>query len=114
MRARFGSLAGSALSKLRSPAGCHCRPRCPEPRSGLEPGGGSIFRVHMKDRVPHDYREAFLAPEEQRRLKLLLDHLFDSGFMMINTCSAAMSTTMGTDEIDALIGAMAEGFKKIR
>ena len=77
-------------------------------------GGGSILRVHMKATPPSNHREAFVTPDESGRLNVLLDHLFDSGFMMINTCSAAMSTTMGTDEIDALIGAMAEGFKKIR
>lgn len=77
-------------------------------------GGGSMLRVHMKATPPNNHREAFVTPDESRRLGLLLDHLFDSGFMMINTCSAATSTAMGTEEIDALISAMAEGFPKIR
>jgi hypothetical protein len=42
-----------------------------------------------------------------------LDHLFDSGFLMINTCSIALSTVMGEAEIDALIAAMALGFQKL-
>jgi len=77
-------------------------------------GGGSMLRVHMKDTPPSNHREAFVTPDESRRLNLLLDHLFDSGFMMINTCSAAISTAMGAEEIDALVSAMAEGFTRIR
>jgi glutamate-1-semialdehyde 2,1-aminomutase len=77
-------------------------------------GGGSMFRVHMKDHPPMNYRESFVTPEESLRLDLLLDHLFDAGFIMINTCSATISTVMGEDEIDALVEAMTEGLKKVR
>ena len=76
-------------------------------------GGGSMFRVHLKAEPPRNHREAFATPEEARRLGALLDHLFDSGFMMINTCSATLSTAMGEAEIDALVDAFAEGFDKI-
>ncbi|MFV1969840.1 MAG: aspartate aminotransferase family protein, partial [Acidimicrobiia bacterium] len=31
-------------------------------------GGGSMFRVHMKDTPPTNYREAFVTPDESRRL----------------------------------------------
>lgn len=76
-------------------------------------GGGSMFRVHMKKRPPENYREAFLAPDESRRLALLLGHLLDAGFIMINTCSATTSTAMGEEEIDALVDAMAEGLARL-
>ena len=76
-------------------------------------GGGSMFRVHMKDRPPRNYREAFPTPEENRRLKLLLDHLFEAGFMMINTCSATISTPMTEAEIDSLVAALENGFRKV-
>jgi glutamate-1-semialdehyde 2,1-aminomutase len=76
-------------------------------------GGGSIFRVHMKKRPPENYREAFLAPDESRRLALLLGHLLDAGFIMINTCSATTSTAMGEEEIDSLVDAMAEGLARL-
>jgi glutamate-1-semialdehyde 2,1-aminomutase len=75
--------------------------------------GGSMFRVHMKKRPPENYREAFLAPDESRRLALLLGHLLDAGFIMINTCSATTSTAMGEEEIDALVDAMAEGLARL-
>lgn len=77
-------------------------------------GGGSMFRVHLKSNPPTNYREAFVTADESGRLNLLLDHLFDAGFLMINTCSATTSTAMGESEIDALVAAMAEGFAKIR
>jgi glutamate-1-semialdehyde 2,1-aminomutase len=76
-------------------------------------GGGSILRVHMKEHPPRNFREAFLTPDENLRLKTLLDHLFDSGFIMINTCTAMMSTPMTEVEIDALVTACGEGFEKI-
>lgn len=76
-------------------------------------GGGSMFRVHMKDHPPENYREAFVTPDELRRLNSLLDHLSDAGFIMINTCSATTSTAMAEEEIDALVEAFAEGFEKL-
>ncbi len=77
-------------------------------------GGGSLFRVHFKATAPTNYREAFATPEEGRQLRLLLDHLFDEGQLMINTCTAAVSTVMGESEIDTLVAAMESGFGKIR
>jgi glutamate-1-semialdehyde 2,1-aminomutase len=76
-------------------------------------GTGSMFRVHMKARPPRNYREAYLEPDEKRRLAIMLDHLFDAGFVMINTCSATLSTPMTEVEIDALVDAIAGGLEKI-
>lgn len=76
-------------------------------------GGGSMFRVHLKERPPKDYREAFLTAEETKTLGLLLDHLLDEGFLMINTCSATISTAMSETEIESLVAAMESGFSKL-
>lgn len=76
-------------------------------------GFGSILRVHMKERAPRNFREAFLTPEEGARLKTMLDHLFESGFVMINTCTAMMSTPMTEVEIDALVEGCEGGFRRI-
>lgn len=76
-------------------------------------GAGSMFRVHMKPTPPRNYREAHLTPDEAAKLKVLLDHLFDAGIIMINSCSAALSTPMGEPEIDTLVGAMGSGFEKL-
>ena len=76
-------------------------------------GGGSMFRVHFKERAPRNYRETYATPEENRMVVAQLDHMFESGFMMINTCAAALSTAMGEAEIDAFLAAMEAGFKKL-
>jgi len=72
-----------------------------------------MFRVHLKARPPMNYREAFATPEEAARLRLLLEHLFAEGFIMINTGSATISTPMGEAEIDALVAAMGRGLVKV-
>jgi len=81
---------------------------------GCVTGSGSIFRVHFKAKPPTNRREAYRTTHEDRCLAVMLDHLFDAGFLMINTCSATLSTAMGEEEIDALVGAMADGFAKLK
>jgi glutamate-1-semialdehyde 2,1-aminomutase len=74
-------------------------------------GAGSMFRVHLKATPPANYREAYLSPEEGKRLKALLDHMFDAGFLLINTCSATLSTPMTEAEVDALVSAFEGGLR---
>lgn len=76
-------------------------------------GTGSMFRVHLKATGPKNYREAYLSPEETKRLKLLLNHMYDEGFMLINTCTAALSTPMNESDVDALAAAFRSGFIKL-
>ena len=76
-------------------------------------GGGSMFRVHMKAQLPANYREAYATPEENRRLKLMLEHLFAEGFLMVGTCTGMLSTPMTESEVDALVEAMESGFRRI-
>ncbi|WP_207064053.1 aspartate aminotransferase family protein [Motiliproteus sp. SC1-56] len=77
-------------------------------------GDGSIFRVHMKPQAPSTYRETFPTEQESGHTKVLLDHLFDNGIMMINTCSGTLSTAMTRHEIDVLGEVMLSGFRKIK
>jgi glutamate-1-semialdehyde 2,1-aminomutase len=77
-------------------------------------GGGSMFRVHLKEHAPHNYRETNTTAEENARLLILLDHLFNEGFLMINTCSAVMATSLRNTEIDALVASLKSGFAKIK
>ncbi|MEL7485225.1 MAG: aspartate aminotransferase family protein, partial [Planctomycetota bacterium] len=74
---------------------------------------GSMFRVHMKPSQPRNYREAHTTPEENARLAVMLDHLFEQGCIMINTCTAALSTPMTETEIDHLVSVMESGLAKI-
>jgi glutamate-1-semialdehyde 2,1-aminomutase len=76
-------------------------------------GGGSMFRVHMKAQLPANYREAYATPEENKRLKLMLEHLFAEGFLMVGTCTGMLSTPMTESEVDALVEAMESGFRRI-
>ncbi len=77
-------------------------------------GSGSLLRVHQRVEAPNDYRSGFVSGEEAARTKVLLDHLFDHGIMMIGTCSAALSTVMTENEIDRLIDTMLGGFRKLK
>lgn len=76
-------------------------------------GAGSMFRVHMKATPPRNHREAYATPDETRRLKALLEHLFQAGFLLINSCSATLSTPMCESEIDALVQAIEGGLRKV-
>ncbi len=76
-------------------------------------GAGSMFRIHMKPTPPKNFREAYMSPEENAKLKTLLNHMFDEGFIMINTCSGALSTPMGESEVDTLVEAVKQGLQKI-
>ena len=76
-------------------------------------GAGSMFRIHMKEHAPKNFREAYMSPEENAKLKILLDHMFDENFLMINTCSAVLSTPMTESEIDDLVEAVKRGLQKL-
>ena len=76
-------------------------------------GAGSMFRVHLKAEPPVEYRSAYQDADEVRKIKFLIDHLYDNGFMMINTCSAALSTVLTEAEVDAMVECLAEGFSKL-
>lgn len=76
-------------------------------------GTGSMFRVHLKPVAPRDYREAYNSADENRKIKILLDHMFEQGFVLIYSCSATLSTPMTETEIDALVDGFRGGFQKI-
>ena len=68
----------------------------------------------MRPEAPRNYRESFATPEQTRLVKSMLDYLLDHGFIMINTCSGALSTVMTEREIDALSEAMLGGFRLLK
>jgi glutamate-1-semialdehyde 2,1-aminomutase len=67
----------------------------------------------MKATVPANYREAYTNADENRRLKMMLEHLFHEGFLMVGTCTGMLSTPMTEADVDALAGAIETGLKKI-
>ena len=76
-------------------------------------GAGSMFRVHLKPEPPLEYRTAYSNEWETGRIKQLVDHLYEHGFMMINTCSAALSTTTEASHVDQFVDCLAGGLQKI-
>lgn len=77
-------------------------------------GGGSMYRVHMKAAIEGGYRSAYVSPDEAKLVKALLDHLFNNGVMMINTCSYTTSTVMTEKEIDTLSEVVLGGFRALK
>ena len=77
-------------------------------------GAGSMFRVHLKSETPTDYRSAYMSASQQQQITWLVNHMFESGFMMINTCTAALSTVMNREHIDALTDQLSRGFRQLR
>ncbi|MCP5381609.1 MAG: aspartate aminotransferase family protein [Kordiimonadaceae bacterium] len=77
-------------------------------------GEGSMFRIHMKEKAPISYRDGYVTPAQAALTKTLLDHLFDDGIMMINTCTGVLSTVMKEKEIDRLAEAVLSGLKKMK
>ncbi len=77
-------------------------------------GSGSMFRVHMKANAPVTYRDAYMTGKEREGINMLLDHLFDNGIIMINTCSATLSTVMTEKEVGTLAEVLLTGFRKVK
>lgn len=76
-------------------------------------GAGTMFRVHLKAQPPKNYRQAYTDKKETKLVNALLEHMFANGVMMINTCSATLSTTMTVKEIDHLVVTLKSGFEML-
>jgi glutamate-1-semialdehyde 2,1-aminomutase len=76
-------------------------------------GAGSMFRIHMKQVPPEDYRSAYPTAAEAERLSKLLRAMEDKGVLLINTGTGMLSTAMGSAEIDRLSDAMLEALRQL-
>ena len=72
-----------------------------------------MYRIHLKPQAPNNYCQSYANEDEAKGLKLLLTHLFEQGLMMINTCSAILSTAMTEKEIMILVEHLTSGFEKV-
>jgi len=77
-------------------------------------GAGSLFRIHMTPEPPTSYREAYVDPERARRTRVLLDHAFENGIMLVHTGSGSLSTAMSGREIDILAEVLLGAFRKLK
>lgn len=73
-------------------------------------GAGSMLRVHLKLQAPVEYRSAYQDQEEANKIAFLVNYLYDHGFMMINTCSVALSTVLSEAEVDQMVETLQAGF----
>jgi glutamate-1-semialdehyde 2,1-aminomutase len=76
-------------------------------------GAGSMLRIHLKVLPPINYRQAYATEDEAKGIKLLLNHTFNNGIMLINTCSAMLSTAMTEQEICTLAEVLQSGFELV-
>ena len=72
-----------------------------------------MFRVHLRETTPTEYRTTFQDDQEVAKIKQLIRHLYDHGFMLINTCSGALSTAMEQADVDRLADTMEKGLQAI-
>ena len=75
---------------------------------------GSMFRIHLKETAPTTYRNAFIGPDGQKCVSALLDHFFNNGLIMIETCSGLLSTPMTQSEIDHLCQVTLDGLRTLK
>ena len=104
---QLNKLAGRAINQIKEAIKI----------SGIEAcvtGAGSMFRVHLQAQAPTDYRSSFMNAAQAENTKALLNHLFEHDILMIDTCSAALSTAMNNADIDHLSEAMLSGFRKLK
>lgn len=77
-------------------------------------GAGSLFRIHPIASAPLDYREAYQSPGLASIKQAIVDHAFERGILLIESCSGAMSTPMEGGDVDRLTEALAGAFRAVR
>ncbi|WP_298770517.1 aspartate aminotransferase family protein [uncultured Shewanella sp.] len=77
-------------------------------------GAGSMLRLHLKAQAPTDYRQTYNNAIQNQATKSLLRYLFDNGIMMINTCTAMLSTPMTEKDIRYLVETITSGLALIQ
>lgn len=78
-------------------------------------GAGSMFRIHLREKAPRTYREAYRNKERQAVIEELLEYLFEEEqLIMINTCACMFSTALSQKEVDRLSQGLYNGFMRIR
>jgi glutamate-1-semialdehyde 2,1-aminomutase len=78
-------------------------------------GAGSMFRIHIKEKPPGTYREAYQPHAEKALINELMDYMYyHENILLINTCSCMLSTVIGQKEIDRLAEAYERAFKHLK
>ncbi|ESX81759.1 aspartate aminotransferase family protein [Mesorhizobium sp. LNJC405B00] len=98
---RFDDLGEYARSSLTE---MFCQERLPYSVTGM----GSMFRIHLRPEAPKDYREAYAAPEQQKKMGILIRALQQRGVIVSPTCQLCLSTPMSTKHIDEMVMSVRE------
>ncbi|MDR4987263.1 MAG: aspartate aminotransferase family protein [Bacteroidales bacterium] len=77
-------------------------------------GRGSMFKVHFREKAPISYRDAYDDERMRKAITSFLDHLYEKGIMIINSCTSVVSTAITQKEVDILSEAMLSGFRHIK
>ncbi len=77
-------------------------------------GSGSMFKIHLKEKPPVSYREAYESKEFNTLTNLLINHLYNENIILTNSCSCMFSTALGQKEVDILTEALLSGFRLIK
>ncbi|PDT78019.1 aspartate aminotransferase family protein [Sinorhizobium sp. BJ1] len=77
-------------------------------------GRGSIFRIHLAEYAPENYRQAYLSPDKAAILAKFVGHLFDGGLVVVETGTGFLSTAMSELDIDTMAAAVLESLRKIK
>ncbi|MCP3675488.1 MAG: aspartate aminotransferase family protein [Gammaproteobacteria bacterium] len=81
---------------------------------GSVTGAGSLFRIHLKENAPTNYRETHPTEKEAKALSAFIDELYDEGIMMIHTASGTLSTPMDESVIDQFTDAVYKSLIKVK
>jgi glutamate-1-semialdehyde 2,1-aminomutase len=81
---------------------------------GSVTGAGSLFRIHLRQESPKDYRSSFPTAIEKKALALFVDGLYDEGIVLIHTGTGTLSTPMGESEIEKLGEAVLASLLKVK
>lgn len=76
--------------------------------AGKVTGSGSMFRIHLNDRIVNTVRESGLSAHEELQLAQLRERLVDRGLFLGNGCIGCLSTANTRAHIDALTHALRE------
>lgn len=76
-------------------------------------GRGSMFKLHFRPQAPTTYREAYVSQQESAVVERFLNLMFDDGIILINSCSATLSTPMTKSTVDRLAEAVTQALKTV-
>lgn len=77
-------------------------------------GDGSMFKIHFKAAAPVTFRDAYEDEKTKKIMNMFLEHVYEKGVIMINSCSCVLNTVATQKEIDILTEAVLSGFKHIK